>query len=144
MLLVGDMEKGVHRFVVGDALGVVALDERAEIVRQAYLFLLNNFVITDDGERYVGGNDGELVEFLVSKETVGNLNDALGAHLARLKVETDGDFGSHLVEVKQVDDFKEAVAWDVVDDGAVVERRDDEVAGGRGNIFVHYSIVVSF
>ena len=105
-LAVGDMKEGRHGLVVGDALGVVAAHKSAQVVGQTYLFLLDHLVITDDGQRYVGGNDGELVEFLVSEETVGNLDDAFGAHLARLEVETDGHLRSHLLQVQQVNDFK--------------------------------------
>ena len=49
-LLVGDMEEGVHGFVVSDTLWVVAANDAVQFVRKADLFLLHHLIVSDDRE----------------------------------------------------------------------------------------------
>ena len=53
------MEVGLHRFVVGDAFGIVAFHDAAYLVRGADGFLLHHLEIVDDVEHHVGRNHRE-------------------------------------------------------------------------------------
>ena len=97
--VVKHVEAGEHGFVVGDALGVVALDDAHQVVSQFHRLLLYHLIVADDAERNVGGNDGQLVEFLVGEELVSNLNDALVPHLLALEVIAHGDGGLYVLKV---------------------------------------------
>ena len=116
-----EVEASGHRFVVGDALVVVALDDSDEFLGHFDLLLLDDLIVANDAERHIGRNNRKLVDFVVGEELVSNLDDALVPHLLALEVVADGDGGMHMLKVKQADDLKELGRRYVVDDCAVLE-----------------------
>ena len=88
---VADVEVGGHGLVVGDALGVVALDDALDDGRGLDGLLLDHLVVADDVEDDLGGHDGETGYFVVGEELVRDLDDALHAYLLGGVVVTDGD-----------------------------------------------------
>lgn len=57
--LVDYVEDGLHRFVVSDALWVVAFHDSADLVGCGYCFLLHHLVVADYVEHNVWCYDGE-------------------------------------------------------------------------------------
>ena len=51
--LVHYMEYGRHRLVVGDALGIVATHNTAQLVGGAYSLLLHHFIVVDDVQHHI-------------------------------------------------------------------------------------------
>ena len=63
--------------MVGYALGVHTLGYAFNLSGHLEFPLLYHLEVADDVNRGVGGNQGELVQFLVLEESVGNLDNAL-------------------------------------------------------------------
>ena len=80
LFFIDDMEHGVHGFVVGDALRIVAFHDTLDLVGRLYRFLLHHFVIADDAEDDIRCNDGKTRDLIVGKELVRHLDDAFLAH----------------------------------------------------------------
>ena len=114
-------ETCTHRFVVGDALVVVATNNADKLLGHTHLLLLDHIIIPNDAEGDVGRDNRKLVDFVVGEKLVGNLDDTLVSHLLALEVVADGDGGALLFKVKQADDLKELGGWYVVDDCTVLE-----------------------
>ena len=100
-------ETGTHRFVVGDALVVVATDDAYKFLGHTHFLLLHHVIIANDAECDVGRDNRKLVDLVVGEELVGYLDDTLVSHLMAFEVVADGDGGMHLLEVEQADDFEE-------------------------------------
>ena len=115
------MKACAHWFVVRDAFVVVTTYNANEFFWHAHLFLLYNFVVAYDAERYVWCNDRQLVDFVVGEEAVGNLDDAFVAHLFALQVVAYRGGRGELLEMEQTDDLEELCGWYVVDDCSVLE-----------------------
>lgn len=96
LFLVCDMKEGGHRFVVRNAVRIVASDYATKFIGEANLLFLHDLIVPNDGQRDVGGNNAELVQFRIGEEAVSNLDDTLGSHLVALEVKANGDLGSHL------------------------------------------------
>jgi len=126
---VDDMEVGVHGLVVGDALGVVALDDVDEVFCQLHLVLLDHLIVVDDVHHGVGGDDGDAVECLFGDVDVGNLDDAFSLHAATVEVVTDSDAVLHFIESQQVDHLEQRVARNMVYHDAVAQ-------SGHGHFFL--------
>ena len=73
---VDDGKEGVHGLVVGDALGVVALDDAVDLIGCDDHFLFHHLVVFDDVEHHVGRDDRQSADFLVGKIFIGDLDDA--------------------------------------------------------------------
>ena len=65
--------------MIGDTLGVGALDHADDLLGILDVFLLDNLVILDDVERDVGRYYAETTYLLIGQITVGYLDDALFA-----------------------------------------------------------------
>lgn len=138
LFLVYDMKESGHRFVVRNAVWIVASDNAPEFIGEANLLFLHNLVVPNDGQRDVGGNNAELVQFRIGEEAVSNLDDTLGSHLVALEVKANGDLGSHLTQMQQVDDIKQAIARNMVDNSSVVK------GGNNQFLSLHRMMVLSF
>ena len=77
VFLVYHMEDGLHRFVVCDTLGVVALYYALDNIRSSDWFLLHHLIVADDVKHHVRGNDGETGNLLIGEELVLHLYDTL-------------------------------------------------------------------
>ena len=89
-VLVDNVENGLHGLVVGDANWIVALHDAAELIRCVDGLLLNHFIVVNDVEHHFRRYHRESRDLLVGEELVGNLDDALLAHLLRSIVISDG------------------------------------------------------
>ena len=118
---VADVEVGRHRLVVGDALGVVALHNAAYLVRRLYGFLLDDFVVMDDVENDFWGYDGKSGDFIVGKELVTNLDDALHANFLGGVIITDGDGRLEIEESEKAGHLISLGGGYVIDDGALLD-----------------------
>ena len=94
---VGYVEMGGHGLVVGDALGVVALDDALDDGRGLDGLLLYNLVVADDVQDDLRSHDGETGDFVVGEEFVRNFDNTFHANLLGWVVVTDSD-GSLQVE----------------------------------------------
>lgn len=95
---VGNVEVGLHRFVVGDALRIVTLHDATNLTGCLDGLLLNDLIVADDAEDDVGGNDREARDLVVGEELVGHFDDTFAAHFLRGVVDADGDRGVNLEE----------------------------------------------
>ncbi len=118
--MAGSDETRGHGLIVADTFGVVAFYDADNLVGKFHTTLFNNVKIADNAQRNLWGNHGEAVEFLLGKEAVCNLYDALGPHRLALQSVTDEDsVVLKFFNTQQPDNFKQTVAGDMVDDGAV-------------------------
>ena len=117
---VGNVEMGLHRLVVGDALGVVALYDTLDFVRGLDGFLLDNFVVADNVEDDFRRHNGETRDFGIGEELVRHLDDSLHADLLRGVVESDGDGGLQVEESQEAGHLIGLGSGYVVDNGAVL------------------------
>ena len=76
VFLRNDMEDGSHRFVVGDALRVVAFYDALHYIRHDDLLLFHHFVVMDDVKLYVRSHYRKAADFFVGEESVGYLDEA--------------------------------------------------------------------
>ena len=123
VLTVDDVEAGSHRLVVGDALGVVALDDVDEVVRQGDVEFLDHLIVSDDVDHDIWCDDSDAVECLLGEDKVCDLDDTLLAHAVAVEVVADGDADlGEVFESEQVDDLKQRLGGDMVDHSAVLQR----------------------
>ena len=73
------VEVGEHGFVVGDALGVVALHDADDLVRCGDRLFLYDLIVADDAENDIGRHDRQTGYLVVGEKLVAHLDDALGA-----------------------------------------------------------------
>ena len=64
-VLVEHMEACLHRFVVGDTLMVIALDDAYQFVGHAHFAFFHHFIVLDDAQGGIGRDDRQLIEFLI-------------------------------------------------------------------------------
>ena len=95
-------EAGLDRLVVGHTLRVSALCDAYYLLWHFQLLLLYNLVAFDDVYSRVRGDEGKLVEFLVFKELVSNLDDALLAVYLAREVDSYGDLAFYSFQIKDV------------------------------------------
>ena len=81
------------RLMIGDTFRIHASRYALHNLRHLQLFLFDNLEIPYDIDCRLGSDQGELVELLVSKELIGNLDDALAPELLALQIDTDGYAG---------------------------------------------------
>ena len=124
LIHIEDLHLGGDGLVVGDTLGIGALDDADDLLGVLDILLLDNLVILDDVERDVGRDDAESADFLVGEVAVGNLDDAFAPEGDGIEVGTDGDSARVVVEVEDLDDLERYVGRDMVDDGAVLDGTD--------------------
>ena len=129
------VEVSAHGFVVRYALGIGTLDDTKKFVGQGDGALLHNLVVAYDAQRQVGTNDSQLIEFLVSKELVGYLDDALRAQFLTLQVVSDGHCRGDLLEVQQVDNGEQFFGGNMVYYGTVLD------GGYQQLLLIHHSIL---
>ena len=120
-----EVETGLHRLIIGDALVIVAFHDAYQLFRHLDFLLLHHFIVANDAESYVWCNYRKLVDFVIRKELIGNLDDALVTHLLALEVVANCDSRMHVLEMKQTYHFKEFGRRYVVDDCAVLDGRDN-------------------
>ena len=83
MCLVNDMEDRIHRFVVGDALGIVAFYNAPKLVRCHHLLLLYHFIVINDVQHHVRCHDRQTGNLIIGEELVAHLDDSLCAYHLR-------------------------------------------------------------
>lgn len=115
------------RLMIGDAFRIHASRYALHNLRHLQLFLFDNLEIPYDIDCRLGSDQGELVELLVSKELIGDLDDALAPELLALQIDTDGDLMLRPFEVKYVEGFVDLVCRNVVKNCPVFEGADYKV-----------------
>ena len=117
-----DLKAGIHGLVVGDALGVVTLDDADDGVRQlhgAFVDYLKVAYRVDDGCR---GDESDAVEHGLGELGVGYLDDAFcGAEFAALEIVADGHMAVKILDAEKSDGFEEHRRRDAVDYSAVTQ-----------------------
>lgn len=69
------VEVGLHRFVVGDAFGIVAFHDAPYLLRCRYRLLLYYFKVTDDIQHDIRCDNGETGDLLIGKPFVLHLDN---------------------------------------------------------------------
>jgi hypothetical protein len=64
------VEERLHRFIVGDALGIVAFDDATNLIGSLYGLLLYYLIVADDAEDNLRGYYGETGNLVVGEELV--------------------------------------------------------------------------
>ena len=113
---------GGHRLRVGDALRVDALADALDALREFHGAFFLYLIVADDVEVGSGGDEGNLVDFLVLKKLVGNLDDGLLAKLLGIQVVANCYGRVDAVESKYLHYLEEVFGWDVVYYRAVLYR----------------------
>ena len=85
-LSVGNMEYGLHRLIVADALGIVASDNTSQCVVKCNMILLHNLIVANDIDGGIGSNECYFVYLFVAKEVVGYFNDTFSSYLATIEI----------------------------------------------------------
>ena len=75
MCFVYNIEYGLHGFVIGDALRIIALYNPSQFVRSLYSFLLNNFIVFNDVEYNFWGYYTESANFFIREKAICNLDN---------------------------------------------------------------------
>lgn len=124
MFFVDNVKDRGHRLVVGDALGVGAAYDVAQLIGQADRLFADDGVVLDDVDFGVGGKYGDFVQLVFLEIGVGDFYDALFAYFFAAQVIADGNIFVDVVEMEQRNDFEQLLRGYVVDDGAVFEGGD--------------------
>ena len=98
LFFIDDMEHGVHGFVVGDALRIVAFHDTLDLVGRLHGFLLHHLVVAYDVENDFRCHHGKTGDLIVGEELVADFDDTFVSHFLGGVVDTDGDRG---VQVEQ-------------------------------------------
>ena len=106
MAFVHHVEMRAHRFVVADALRVVAMHEIDEFIGQRHRVFFHHFIVADDVDDGIRRNHGDAVERFFGQFDVGDFDDAFSGHTAAVEVVSDGDATFHFVESQQVHHFE--------------------------------------
>ena len=64
------VEVGLHRFGIGDTLRVRAASKSTYLGRESYLMLLDDLVVSDDIQTYLGGKQGDALDVLRRYEVI--------------------------------------------------------------------------
>ena len=75
MRFVYNIENGLHGFVVGDALRIIALYNPSQFVGSLNRFLLNDFVVLNDVEYNFWGYYTESANFFIREKAICNLDN---------------------------------------------------------------------
>ena len=76
VLLVDHREDRFHGLVVGDALGIVALHDTTKLIGRLHGLLLHHLVVADNVEHNLRCHYTEPIDFVLTEELVGYLDDA--------------------------------------------------------------------
>lgn len=127
-------EVAVHRLVVGDAVGVGAVEHSGDELRQLQLVLLHHIEVFDDVDGRFRGEQRQLVGLLLGQAGVLNLDEILFAQRAGFQVEADGDPLLGFNQLEQLEDLDALASGDVIDDGAVTDGFDLQLVLVRHDI----------
>ena len=105
--------------MVGHAFRVLAFGNSDDFMRHDQLFLLYNLEALDDIDCGFWGDQCEFVEFFVSEEHIGYLDDTFLAIDLAGEVDTDGDLALYAFEVKDIECLIYVFRRDVVQYGTV-------------------------
>ena len=111
----------LDRLVVGHALRVLAFCDADDLLRSLELLLLHYLEVADHVDCRIRGDQRELVELLVFKEDVGDLDDALLAMDLAGEVDADRDLALDVLQVKEVQCLIYVFCRDVVQYGTVLQ-----------------------
>ncbi len=107
--------------MVCNAFRVAAFSHAVDFLRHHQLLLLDNLEVTDDVYRGLGGDEGELVQFLVFEELVGDLDDSLLAEEFACEVDTYGYLVLDSFEVEDVEGFIYVFSGYMVQYGTILQ-----------------------
>lgn len=115
-------EPRADRLMVGYALGVHTLGYAFNLSGHLEFPLLDHLEVADDVNRRVRSYEGELVQFLVLEESVGNLDYALFPEMSARKVDSDGDPVPGVLQIQDVKSLEDPVRRYVVEHCPVLQR----------------------
>ena len=119
--ILDDGELGRHIvLLVGDAIGVEALHNMLDALRDGHRLLVDDLEVLDlnDGSR--GSDEGDLVHVLRLEVLIGGFNEALGAVFLAFDVDAEIHRGADFVQAQNLDDLEHFVGGNMVDDGAIL------------------------
>lgn len=101
MFRIDEIETRAHRFVIGDALRIVALHDAHYGRRELNVVFLHHLEVAYDIDLGGRGNEGNAVEHILREKCVGNLDDSLCTKLLGVEVIA---YGHMLVEALDAED----------------------------------------
>ena len=119
--ILDDGELGRHIvLLVGDAIGVEALHNMLDALRDGHRLLVDDLEVLDfdDGSR--GSDEGNLVHVFGFKVLVGSFDKALGAVFLAFYVDAEIHWGADSIQAQDLDNLEHFVGGDMVDDGAIL------------------------
>ena len=114
-------EFSLDRLMVGYAFRVFAFCDANDFMWHYQLFLLDYFEALDYIDCSLWGDKCEFVEFFVSEEHIGYLDDTFLAIDLAGEVDTDGDLALYAFEVKDIECLIYVFRRDVVQYGTVFQ-----------------------
>lgn len=131
--LVGADDKARRRAFlnVGDAVAVGAGEVADSFVGQAQVVLVHDLVVFDLVDGGVRGQNGQLLGLGGREGHIGDLDEILFAQSAGAQVEAHGKFGVAGEELEHAQDVDGLARGDVIDDGAVGDGLNHQLALGE-------------
>lgn len=118
IVTVNNVEQGVHRFVVGDALVVGAFDDAYDVVGEFDRLFLLDLEVTDYVDVGRRSDQCDTVEDSLREEYIGHLDYALGAEAVGREIVANGDMGVETLDAEDTDSAEQLCRRNVVDNGA--------------------------
>ena len=127
ILFVNDVEACGDDFGIGDAFGVRAAHKVLDVVGNFGVGFADDFVVlnVDDGRK--GSYECYFADFVVREMFVLYFDDSFFAEFSAVEVVADKDFILVFFKTENADGLIDGFCGNVVDDGAVVNGRDDEL-----------------
>ena len=129
LCVLDDGELGRHvMFFVGDAVGVEALHDVLDAIRDGHGLLPDDLEVLDFDDGGGGGDEGDLVHVFGLEVFVGDLDEALGAVFLALHIGAEIHGVADFLQAQNLDDLEHLVSGNMVDDGAILN-------GGNSQFF---------
>lgn len=120
-----DGELGRHIVLfVGDAVGVEALHDVFDSLRDGHRLLVDDLEVLDFDDGGGRSDKGNLVHVFGFKVLVGSFDKALGAVFLALYIDAEIHGRADSIQAQDLDDLEHFVGGDMVDDGAILNGGD--------------------